>query len=124
MSDLVMIDNLPQQLQWALPPLDWRYQRGTLSVDAGPRTDLFVDPQTGTATLNAPRLLGPAGDGDFVLAARVRVSFAATYDAAALLLWISEDRWAKLCFEYSPQREPMVVSVVTRERSDDANAFV
>ena len=32
--------------------------------------------------------------------------------------------WAKLCFEYSPQREPMVVSVVTRGLSDDCNSFV
>ncbi len=34
------------------------------------------------------------------------------------------DRWAKLCFEQSPAGDPMVVSVVTRGTSDDANAFV
>jgi hypothetical protein len=32
--------------------------------------------------------------------------------------------WAKLCFELSPQEERMVVSVVTRGTSDDANCFV
>ena len=31
--------------------------------------------------------------------------------------------WAKLCFEYSPQGQPMVVSVVTRGVSDDANSM-
>ncbi len=41
-----------------------------------------------------------------------------------LLLWAGEDTWAKLCFEYSPQGQPMVVSVVTRGRSDDANGFI
>jgi regulation of enolase protein 1 (concanavalin A-like superfamily) len=40
-----------------------------------------------------------------------------------LLIWGGEHTWAKLCFEYSPQREPMVVSVVTNGTSDDANAF-
>ena len=34
------------------------------------------------------------------------------------------ERWVKLAFEVSPQGEPMVVSVATNGRSDDANAFV
>jgi regulation of enolase protein 1 (concanavalin A-like superfamily) len=41
-----------------------------------------------------------------------------------LVVYESDDVWAKLCFEYSPQREPMVVSVVTRGVSDDCNSFV
>jgi uncharacterized protein len=40
-----------------------------------------------------------------------------------LLVWLDDSRWAKLCFEFSPAGEPMVVSVVTRRISDDANAF-
>jgi uncharacterized protein len=56
--------------------------------------------------------------------ARVTVGFASTFDAGVLLLWLDERRWAKLCFEFSPAREPMVVSVVCRGVSDDANAFV
>jgi regulation of enolase protein 1 (concanavalin A-like superfamily) len=95
----------------------------TLSGAAGPRTDLFVDPATGETTLNAPRLLAPAPAGDFQLAARVSVEFAATFDAGALLLWAGEDAWTKLAFEYSPQGAGMVVSVVTRGRSDDANGY-
>jgi regulation of enolase protein 1 (concanavalin A-like superfamily) len=39
-------------------------------------------------------------------------------------VWAGERRWVKLAFEVSPQREPMVVSVVTDGLSDDANAFV
>jgi hypothetical protein len=41
-----------------------------------------------------------------------------------LLIWGDERHWAKLCFEYSPRRQPMVVSVVTRGASDDANGLV
>jgi uncharacterized protein len=91
---------------------------------AGPRTDLFVDPQNGRATLNAPRLLTVAPAGDFQLSARVRVGFDSTYDAGVLLLWAGHDLWAKLCLEFSPQGQAMIVSVVTRGRSDDANGFI
>jgi uncharacterized protein len=95
----------------------------TLSGWAGRHTDLFVDPANGRPTLNAPRLLTAPPPGDFQLAARVEVGFGATYDAGVLLLWSGFDAWAKLCFELSPQGQPMVVSVVTRGRSDDANGF-
>src|SRR4029079_3078327 len=57
-------------------------------------------------------------------AAACAVDSAAESDAGGLLLWIDERHWAKFCFELSPATEPMVVSVVTRDVSDDANAFV
>ena len=74
--------------------------------------------------LNAATLLGTPPAGDFQLSARVSVDFQTQYDAGVLLLWIDEQHWAKFCFEFSLRRKPMVVSVVTREFSDDANAFV
>jgi regulation of enolase protein 1 (concanavalin A-like superfamily) len=74
--------------------------------------------------LNAATLLGLPPDGDFQFSARVTVGFAATYDAGVLLVWVDDRHWGKLCFEFSPAGEPMVVSVVTRGVSDDANAFV
>jgi uncharacterized protein len=95
----------------------------TLIGTAGPRTDLFCDPQSTTATTNAPRLLSAPPDGDYQLSARVEVGFESTYDAGVLLLWAGEDTWGKLCFELSPQGQPMIVSVVTIGRSDDANGF-
>ena len=103
---------------------------GRVQAAAGPLTDVFIDPadrggQVGSATLlNAPTLLVDAPEGDFQLTARVGVQFASTFDAGVLLVWFDERHWAKLCFEYSPAHEPMVVSVVNREVSDDANAFV
>ena len=85
-------------------------------------TDVFVDPGDGTEVLTAPRLLGRV-EGDYSLSARVTVAFRSDYDAGVLLLWAHERSWAKLCFEFSPQGEPMVVSVVTRGVSDDCNSF-
>jgi regulation of enolase protein 1 (concanavalin A-like superfamily) len=105
-------------------PFAFAQEGSTLTIEAGPRTDFFRSPQGDEPMLNAPAFLGRV-DGDFTLAARVDVSFASTFDAGALMLWGDEARWAKLCFEFSPQREPMVVSVVTRGGvSDDANGVV
>jgi regulation of enolase protein 1 (concanavalin A-like superfamily) len=91
-------------------------------IAAGPRTDLFIDPRTGSPTLNAVRVVGDPGAGDFQLSVRVEVAFAATFDAGALVVWGGDATWAKLLLEWSPEHQPMVVSVVTRGRSDDANA--
>jgi regulation of enolase protein 1 (concanavalin A-like superfamily) len=112
-------------LRWLNEPQSWSAPDGaSLVVVAGPRTDLFVDPQrSAEPKLDAPLLVGDPS-GDFLLSARVTVDFAGTYDAGALLLYASDSVWAKLCFEYSPDREPMVVSVVTRGVSDDCNSFV
>ena len=96
-----------------------------LTIAAGGTSDHFIDPRTSRATLNAPRVLGAIpGGGDFQLSALVRVEFEATFDAGVLLLWVDELTWAKLCLEYAPDGRPMVVSVVTRGLSDDANAMV
>jgi uncharacterized protein len=105
------------QLDWTAPP------REPLSISAGPRSDLFVDPAGGEPVLNAPMLLG-ATDGDFLMSARVRAQLRATFDAGALLLHAGERTWAKLALERSPEGEAMIVSVVTRGVSDDANGAV
>ena len=125
MSEQVRIAALPIPLRWLTQPQSWSVPDGaSLLVSAGPRTDRFVDPQrSAEPKRNAPALVGDPS-GDFLLSARVTVDFAATYDAGVLILYVSDRVWAKLCFEYSPQGEPMVVSVVTRDVSDDCNSFV
>ena len=119
----VSSSTLPSPPGWDPAPVEWSADGSSLAVETGPETDLFVDPGDGRETLNAPRLLGLV-EGDFTLSARVSVAFRSTFDAGVLLLWASARSWAKLCFELSPQGEPMVVSVVTRGVSDDCNSFV
>ena len=103
-TDSLMLPPIPTPLSWGLPPVAWNISDdGALAITAGPRTDMFVNPAGTEVVLNAPRLVfEPAGD--FMLRARVTVGFAATYDAGVLLLYAGERSWAKLCFEYSPQR--------------------
>ena len=109
----------------------WRHDAATGAVVAAApgHTDFYVNPAgEGSADAeslgNAATLLGTPPEGDFRFSARVTVDFRSQYDAGVLMLWSDERRWAKFCFEFSPAEEPMVVSVVTRGVSDDANAFV
>ncbi|MGA7146902.1 MAG: DUF1349 domain-containing protein [Microbacterium sp.] len=124
MTSSVAITGLPFPLT-ASDASAWRLSADVVEGTATPRSDLFADPAgDGAAQLNAVTLLGEPPAGDFTLEARVRMRFRDTFDAGVLLVWVDEHHWAKLCFEYSPDREPMVVSVVTRGVSDDANGFV
>jgi uncharacterized protein len=97
---------------------------GALTLTSGPKADLFIDPAGDEATRpDAGRWTGLPGEEDFTLSARVTVGFASPFDAGVLLLYLSERRWAKLCYEFSPQHKPTAVTVVTRGTSDDSNSF-
>ena len=121
MAEPVTLPPLPAPLAWDVAPVSWSLE-DALTIAAPARSDLFRDPAGGEPQTGAPRLLGSV-EGDFQLSARVQCSFAAAFDAGALLLWADERRWVKLAFEVSPDGEPGVVSVVTDALSDDANAF-
>ena len=106
-------------------------QRQSLTGVAHPVSDIYIDPscnQPDSGALprhDAATLMASAPTGDFQLSSTVTVDFKETFDAGVLLLRASEQIWAKLCFEYSPDGEAMVVSVVNKGKtSDDANAFV
>ena len=102
--------------------IEWTATIDELLATAPARTDLFCDPyDRSRRLLDAPMMLFDI-DGDFLLSAAVTVGFKSTFDAGVLVVYQSEDYWAKLCFEYSPQGQGMVVSVVTKQISDDCNS--
>jgi hypothetical protein len=96
-------------------------EAGTLTLSGEARSDLFIDPAGEGEQAEAGYLVGVPPYGDFTLAARITVPFASDFDAGVLLVEAGPERFAKACFEYSPQGKPMAVSVVTRGVSDDAN---
>jgi uncharacterized protein len=122
-TPIFAIPGVPASFHWLGTPADATLDGGALSFAAGEETDWFIDPGSGEVTLNAPALVAPVA-GDFTLSARVEALMQSTFDAGALVLWQSERTWAKLAFEFSPAREAMVVSVVTRGESDDCNSMV
>jgi regulation of enolase protein 1 (concanavalin A-like superfamily) len=113
-----------------LPTLSWLGAEGDATIDgaaltlrAGPNTDWFNDPDGPTRAASAP-VLGFAVTGDCQISAHVSVGFGSAFDAGVLFVHQSDDDYAKLCFEHSPLGDNMVVSVVTRGISDDANGPV
>ena len=116
------LPGLPRPLSWKGQPLASRLgDDGTLSITAGKGADWFNWPGGGDRKAGAPRLIFEA-DEDFVLSAKVSVDFRSVWDAGGLALVADDSHWAKLCFELTNDHRPSVISVVTRDLSDDAGA--
>jgi len=124
MSHSFTLASIPVNLTWKNQPLKSTSdaELPQISITTGPQTDWFIHPAGEQVKANAPIALFMPPDSTFQLQAKVTVDFADTYDAGTLFIFVHDTLWAKLCFEYSPQGQPMVVSVVTRGVSDDCNS--
>ncbi|MFV2064280.1 MAG: DUF1349 domain-containing protein [Chloroflexota bacterium] len=119
---LATVPGLPQPLRQVGGAGEWRVTADrALTLEAGGRTDWFIDPDSGSITRNAPALVMPT-EGSWMLSALVSADHRATFDAAVLVVHVSDNVWAKLCLELSPEGEVTVVSVVTQGFSDDCNS--
>jgi hypothetical protein len=117
------IPGLPGTLNWQNTPRNWNIDsKNVLTISSNAKTDWFVDPFDGTVAKNAPILLFTPGS-DYVLSARVTVTFATKWDPGALMVLGDVHHWAKLSFEFSPDSKPTLVTVVTRGLSDDCNSM-
>jgi len=117
------LPGLPVPLSWHIEPPEWQIDSiGALRMFSGPINDYFHDPATGRRTASAPCALLKIDEPSFVLSACVEMIGHETFDAAALFVRLSDDIWAKLCLENSPDGKPTIVSVVTRGVSDDCNS--
>lgn len=96
-------------------------REGVLRIAPVPHTNLFHAPGGDFDVVNAPMVLF-APEGDFTFKARVSAQLGNVYDVGALVAYGDDKHWAKLCYENSALQEATVVTVVTRERSDDANS--
>lgn len=86
------------------------------------KTNLFNSPGGNYYQQDAGMLLFHP-DSDFTFSAKVQANLSEVYDVAALVLYQDKQLWAKLCFENSADKEATVVSVVTRQFSDDCNSI-
>jgi regulation of enolase protein 1 (concanavalin A-like superfamily) len=113
---------LPEGFQWLNEPQEWAFKDGELVVQAEAQTDWFKDP-AGTVVKDSGHFLYKEQEGDFTFMTRVSVDMIDDYDAAVMMVMVDDDRWAKLCYEFT-YRKPMIVSVVTKGLSDDCNSLV
>ena len=122
-NDPPALSGIPGPLTWQHSAEKWQIKDGkTLSITAGKATDWFSSPTGDEPRDNTPRLLFKPSE-DFVLSAKVTVDFRSQWDSGALVLYVNNSLWAKLCFEMTIEKRPTIVSVVTRDLSDDNNSI-
>ena len=117
----LMIKSIPHSLSWFNEPLSYRLESDQLTITAGPKTDLFRDPNVTYNTDTAPKLLFDA-DHDFVFSTSIEHSFIHKWDGGAIVLIADSLNWIKFCFEKDYTGAKRVVSVVTQNTSDDCNS--
>lgn len=120
-KDTIQINAIPHLMKWSNHPLKFSSQKGMLRITAGGKTDMFRDPNVTYNTDNAPKLLFTP-DEDFVLSASIQHAFTNKWDGGAIVLIEDSLNWIKYCFEKDYTGAKRVVSVVTKNISDDCNS--
>lgn len=108
------------EFSWFTKPENYAILDGKIEVTPKANSDYFNDPATGKITGTAP-LFHRKVEGDFVMTAKVKPNFQSVWNACALMVYQDSTHWGKLCFENSDATGPSVVTVVTKETSDDSN---
>jgi hypothetical protein len=118
------IAGLPAPLAWQNATADWSVDKtGAFTLAAGKKTDWFVWPGGGDYRPDSsPRALFKT-DGNFSFSTRVDVTAHAIYDAGCIALVGTAARWAKFCLEAQADGGLAIVSVVTRDLSDDTTSY-
>jgi regulation of enolase protein 1 (concanavalin A-like superfamily) len=112
---------IPHPLTWVNKPVSYKINPESIFIQAGEKTDMFRDPNVTYNTDNAPRLSFTA-DPNFVLTAEVHHDFISKWDGGAIVLEADKMNWIKFCFEKDYTGMHRVVSVVTKDISDDCNS--
>jgi uncharacterized protein len=117
----ITLRSIPYKLTWENIPVSSNNNDGQLMIEAGEKTDMFRDPNATYNTDNAPKLLF-LPDSNFVLSATITHGFASKWDGGAIVLKADSANWIKFCYEKDYTGARRVVSVVTKNISDDCNS--
>src|SRR5450432_751763 len=121
-NDSIRIDAIPRGLFWENSPKSFSVKGNQIVIVAGGKTDMFRDPNVAYNTDNAPKLLFE-GDENFVFTASIEHAFANKWDGGAIVIKQDSLNWIKFCFEKDYTGAKRVVSVVTKNISDDCNSI-
>jgi regulation of enolase protein 1 (concanavalin A-like superfamily) len=116
------IGGIPYALEWEGHPVHFDTDSDRLVIEAGHWTDLYRDPSGHHNQDNAPRLMCPV-DSDFTLSAAIQPDFIGQWSSGGILLEGDSTHWIKFCFEKDYTGANRVVSVSTKELSDDCNSM-
>lgn len=120
-QDSIRIAAIPFAMAWQNQPIKFIPGKTAITIVAGEKTDMFRDPNVTYNTDNAPKLLFNP-DEDFVLTAAIEHSFTSKWDGGAIVVIQDSLNWIKFCYEKDYTGSRRVVSVVTKNVSDDCNA--
>jgi uncharacterized protein len=120
-NDSIRIEGIPYPLKWENNPKEYLISKNGVTIVAGEKTDMFRDPNVTYNTDNAPKLLF-IPDTNFVLTASIEHGFSNKWDGGAIVLKQDSLNWVKFCFERDYTGARRVVSVVTKNISDDCNS--
>lgn len=120
-QEQLKLPSIPYNLFWENKPLSYTVAGKGIIITAGEKTDMFRDPNVTYNTDNAPKLFFHA-DSDFVFSASIEHSFSNKWDGGALFIKQDSLNWVKFCFEKDYTGARRVVSVVTKNISDDCNS--
>jgi regulation of enolase protein 1 (concanavalin A-like superfamily) len=121
MAQDVRMSSIPFPMYWENQPKSAKVEKDQLIIESGAKTDMFRDPNVTYNTDNAPKLMFRP-DTDFILTAGIHHVFASKWDGGAIVLRRDSLNWVKFCFEKDYTGARRVVSVVTRDISDDCNS--
>ncbi len=120
-KDSLSVPSIPHKLFWENTPKRFSVNENEIEIVAAEKTDMFRDPNVAYNTDNAPKLLFEA-DEDFVLTASIEQAFYSKWDGGAIVIKQDSLNWIKFCFEKDYTDARRVVSVVTKNISDDCNS--
>lgn len=103
-------------MQWYNQPPTWNSQEGTITVQAGPRTDFWRLTAGGYIQDSGHFYFEPCRV-DFRAEVTYRGEYQTRYDQAGLMVRLNETTWMKCGIEFLEGRQ-QVSAVVTRETSD------
>jgi regulation of enolase protein 1 (concanavalin A-like superfamily) len=122
-AQAIRVAGIDAPLHWLRAPLDYRVAENGIVITAPAKSDRYSWSGGGHAPDNAPQLVFDSADGDFMLSTAVSHKFESTYDAGGLIVAADARHWFKFAFERDYTGAHRVVSVVTNDYSDDANAM-
>jgi len=120
-ADSITLTSIPKKFYWDIKPEKFSVKGNSITIVAGEKTDMFRDPNVTYNTDNAPKLMFRP-DENFVLTASVEHSFENKWDGGAIVIKGDSLNWVKFCFEKDYTGARRVVSVVTKNISDDCNS--
>jgi regulation of enolase protein 1 (concanavalin A-like superfamily) len=120
-TESLKITSIPHSLFIENSPLSFSVKNNEIELVAGAKTDMFRDPNVTYNTDNAPKILFEADD-NFVLTTAIELAFKNKWDGGAIVIRQDSLNWIKFCFEKDYTDSRRVVSVVTKNVSDDCNS--